>query len=195
MKIIVLHGTTLRLKRQKKSKHRIDKDHPDGINTDGPIVKAMHIITKCQQEKLAQKQISDHSQFIADEEDSFESDIEYEFEAPKPPITSMELHNLVKAASYFSLQKYWNVFNEIGLIALFLNLRIKNLKFIDDVNIRITTISTVRRLCSEEEYHQPLIEEISRDDSFAESSSLISNDLMADLYSNEELDSVSEESE
>ena len=92
------------------------------------------------------EQISDQSQFIADNEDSSESNIEYEYEAPsileqlrKPlrasqgrkkkdpkkakkniskqyndsrfknrrliesPITSVELHNLVKAASYFSL--------------------------------------------------------------------------------------------
>ncbi|CAG8824908.1 10144_t:CDS:2 [Gigaspora margarita] len=238
------------------SKHRIDKDHPDGMNTDGPIVKAMHIITKRRQEKLVQEalltikpilspytakniqsfldyiiiewemirrlsilkglkpvaqfikqaknlilfffqspkqterlnnaqekncesdklscsyatpfydattiffgsnyltfnliyptmkllikkfepsdgqtendyanllfgpreQISDQSQFIANEEDSSESDIEYEFETPKPPITSLELHNLVKATSYFSLQEYWDVSDEIRLITSF----------------------------------------------------------------------------
>ena len=59
----------------------------------------------------------------------------------------------------------------------------------------------MRRLYSEEEYCQPLIKEISRDDSFVESSSIstskptITNDLMADLYSNEESGSVNEESE
>ncbi|CAG8831872.1 31304_t:CDS:2, partial [Gigaspora margarita] len=36
------------------SKHRIDKDHPDGMNMDSSIIKAMHIITKRQQEKLVQ---------------------------------------------------------------------------------------------------------------------------------------------
>ncbi|CAG8824944.1 13316_t:CDS:2, partial [Gigaspora margarita] len=67
--------------------------------------------------------------------------------------------------------------------------QIKNLKFINDENIKITTINIVRRLCSEKEYHQLLIEEISNN-SFAESFSIsISNNLMADLYSNEELDS------
>ncbi|CAG8805734.1 10204_t:CDS:1, partial [Gigaspora margarita] len=28
------------------SKHQIDKDHPNGTNTSGLIVKAIHIITK-----------------------------------------------------------------------------------------------------------------------------------------------------
>ncbi|CAG8841219.1 13683_t:CDS:2, partial [Gigaspora margarita] len=110
------------------------------------------------------EQISDQSQFIANKEDSFESDIEYEFKTPIP--------------------------DKIGLIASFLDPQIKNLKFIDDKDIKITTINIVQRLCSEKEYCQPLIEEISKD-SFAKSSSIsVSNDLMADLYSNEEPDSI-----
>ena len=36
------------------SKHRINKDHPKGTSTDSSIVKAMRIIIKQQQEKLAQ---------------------------------------------------------------------------------------------------------------------------------------------
>ncbi|CAG8618012.1 10001_t:CDS:2, partial [Scutellospora calospora] len=36
------------------SKHRIDKDHPEGTNTNDSIIKAMHIITKQRQEKIAQ---------------------------------------------------------------------------------------------------------------------------------------------
>ncbi|CAG8686377.1 7278_t:CDS:1, partial [Scutellospora calospora] len=36
------------------SKHRIDKDHSDRMNTDSTIVKAMHIITKRRQKRLAQ---------------------------------------------------------------------------------------------------------------------------------------------
>ncbi|CAG8706342.1 3542_t:CDS:2, partial [Cetraspora pellucida] len=121
------------------------------------------------------KQISDQSQFIADTKDLSKSDIEYEYKAPKLPITSVELHNLVKATSYFSFQEYWKVLNEIGLIASFLDPQIKNLKFIND-------------------------EKISRDDNFVESSNILTkltiiNNLMTDLYSNEELGSVSEESE
>ncbi|CAG8741084.1 15586_t:CDS:1, partial [Racocetra fulgida] len=113
-----------------------------------------------------------------------------------PPVTSVKLHNLVIAASYFSLQEYWEVPDEIGLITSFLDPRIKNLKFIDYENIRITTISTVRRLCSEEEHRQPLIEEISRNDSVAEPFNVsISNNLMADLYNNEDSGTISEESE
>ncbi|CAG8763865.1 7841_t:CDS:2, partial [Dentiscutata heterogama] len=77
---------------------------------------------------------------------------------------------------------YWEVPNEVGLIASFLNPRIKNMNFIDDEDIKIITINTVRRLCFEEEHHQSLIEKILRDDEFARS-----NDLMLDLYSNEEL--------
>ncbi|CAG8798068.1 38052_t:CDS:2, partial [Gigaspora margarita] len=125
------------------------------------------------------EQISDQSQFIAYEKDSSESDIEYKFE------TLSILEQIRKPLH--------EVPDEIKLIALFLDSRIKNLKFIDNENIKITTINTVRKLCSEEEYHQPLIEEISND-SFAEFSSIsISNDLMADLYSNKEPDSISEE--
>ncbi|CAG8777818.1 17571_t:CDS:2 [Gigaspora margarita] len=154
------------------------------------------------------EQISNQSQFIANKKNSSESDIEYEFETPsileqirkplhasqgqkknqrkakkntfkqhndsrfkncrliEPLITSLELHNLVKAASYLSLQEYWEVSDKIRLI-----------------------------LCSEEEYYQPLIEEISNDN-FAKSSSIsISNNFMPDLYSNEEPDSISKESE
>ncbi|CAG8484149.1 14720_t:CDS:2 [Dentiscutata heterogama] len=70
------------------------------------------------------------------------------------------------------------------------NPRIKNMNFINDKDIKITTINTVRRLCFEEECHQPLIEEIPRDDEFARS-----NDLMLDLYSNEKLSSVTKENE
>ncbi|CAG8527108.1 14099_t:CDS:2, partial [Dentiscutata heterogama] len=147
------------------------------------------------------KQISDQSQFIADNKNSSESDIEYKYKAPKPPVTSVELHNLVKAVSYFSLQEYWEVPDEIGLIVSFLDLQIKNLKFIDDEKIKITTINIVQRLYLEKEYCQPLIKKISKDDSFVESSSIsaskpiITNDLMADLYSNEESGSVNKESE
>ncbi|CAG8761097.1 39342_t:CDS:2, partial [Gigaspora margarita] len=36
------------------SKHQIDKDHPEGTTTDGLIIKAMHIINKRRQEKIAQ---------------------------------------------------------------------------------------------------------------------------------------------
>ncbi|CAG8739980.1 13226_t:CDS:2, partial [Dentiscutata heterogama] len=138
------------------------------------------------------KQISDQKPIYCDNKDSSKLDIKYKNEKKKdhrkakkniskqcndsrfknhyliePPVTSVELHNL----------------------------------FIDDENIKITTINIVRRLYSEEEYRQPLIEEISRDNSFVESSSIlaskptITNDLMADLYSNKESGSVNEESE
>ncbi|CAG8847386.1 20330_t:CDS:2, partial [Gigaspora margarita] len=36
------------------TKHRIDKDHSEETNTNGSIVKAMHVITKRRQEKIAQ---------------------------------------------------------------------------------------------------------------------------------------------
>ncbi|CAG8673359.1 10991_t:CDS:2, partial [Racocetra persica] len=34
--------------------HRIDKDHSEGTNTNDSIIKAIHIITKRRQEKIAQ---------------------------------------------------------------------------------------------------------------------------------------------
>ncbi|CAG8664389.1 13111_t:CDS:2 [Ambispora gerdemannii] len=66
------------------------------------------------------------------------------------PVTTEGLHNLVKAASYLSLQEYW----------------------------KITTINKVRRLCIEEECCQPSIEKFSRNESFNISTSEIvtSND-------------------
>ncbi|CAG8721224.1 2493_t:CDS:2 [Dentiscutata erythropus] len=36
------------------SKHQIDKDYPEGTNTNSSIIKVMHIITKWKQEKIMQ---------------------------------------------------------------------------------------------------------------------------------------------
>ncbi|CAG8658710.1 3068_t:CDS:2 [Dentiscutata erythropus] len=36
------------------SKHRIDKDYPEKTNTNGSIIKVMHVITKWRQEKITQ---------------------------------------------------------------------------------------------------------------------------------------------
>ncbi|CAG8572079.1 45024_t:CDS:2 [Gigaspora margarita] len=82
------------------------------------------------------------------------------------PIVTEELYDLVKAASYLSLQEYWDVPEEIGLI---------------------------------EECHQPLAKEIPKNYGFAKLSSMlafnpsITNDLVLDLYYNEELDDAYEE--
>ncbi|CAG8617837.1 22514_t:CDS:2 [Cetraspora pellucida] len=46
-----------------------------------------------------------------------------------PPVTTEDLYDLVKAASYLFLQRYWETLKEIRLIALFLDPRIKHLKF------------------------------------------------------------------
>ncbi|CAG8761829.1 9607_t:CDS:2 [Dentiscutata erythropus] len=58
-------------------------------------------------------------------------------------------------------------------------------------NIKIATINIVQRLCLEKEYNQSLIEEIPRNNEFAGSS----NNLILDLYSNEELSNITEENE
>ncbi|CAG8728697.1 20374_t:CDS:2, partial [Gigaspora margarita] len=81
--------------------------------------------------------------------------------------------------------------DKVGLIASFLDPQIKNLNFIDDEDMKITTINTVQRLCLEKEHNQSLIEEILRNDEFDR----FSNNLMSDLYSNEELNSVTKENE
>ncbi|CAG8846545.1 20042_t:CDS:2, partial [Gigaspora margarita] len=73
------------------------------------------------------------------------------------PVTNEMLYDLVKAMSYFSLKKYWEVPEKIELVASFLDLRIKNLKFLDNETIKATIFNTVQTLCTEEEYHQPLI--------------------------------------
>ena len=119
----------------------------------------------------------------------------------EPPVTTEGLCDLVKAASYLSLQSYLKVPDEIGLVASFLDPRIKNLKFIGDETIKTTIINIVRRLCIEEEYCQPLVEEISRNDGYSELfgmstfEPITTNDLIAALYSNEEPDDVIEETE
>ncbi|CAG8685409.1 9887_t:CDS:1, partial [Ambispora gerdemannii] len=100
------------------------------------------------------------------------------------------LHNLDKAASYLSLQEYWKVPEDVGLITAFLDPRIKSLKFLGNTTLKITTINKVRRLCIEEEHCQPSIEEFSRNESFNISTSEIvtSNNLMAALYRDKESD-------
>ncbi|CAG8796651.1 8887_t:CDS:1, partial [Dentiscutata erythropus] len=48
----------------------------------------------------------------------------------EPPVTNGNLHELVKAVSYLSLNEYWEVPEKIGLVASFLDLQIKNMKFL-----------------------------------------------------------------
>ncbi|CAG8533333.1 8933_t:CDS:2, partial [Cetraspora pellucida] len=154
------------------------------------------------------------NQLITDNENSDESDADYD-KMPKqyndlwfkgcrsiePPVVTEELSDLVKAVCYLSLQEYWDVPKETGLIASFLDLRIKNLKFIDNENIKLITISTVRRLCIEEEHHRPLVEEIPKIYGFAKSSSIsisnptMVNDLISDLYNDKESNSTYKKTE
>ncbi|CAG8723291.1 14989_t:CDS:2 [Cetraspora pellucida] len=307
------------------SKHRIDKEHPDGTNTGSLIIKAMHVITKCYKEKLTRdlvefiiedcqplnilltltnsewqlldeliyllkpfyeattifsgsiypilnliyhimmllikkfapsdgqtdddyanllfrfrEQINDQSQLITDNKNSDESDANYnkmlviseklrqplhasrrqkkknykkvqkkQYNDPwfkghysiEPLVVTEKLSDLVKAVCYLSLQEYWDVLKETGLIALFLDPRIKNLKFIDDENIKLITISMVRRLCIEEEHRRPLVKEILKIYGFAKSSSIsisnstMVNDLISDLYDNKKSNSAYKKTE
>ncbi|CAG8708739.1 11446_t:CDS:2 [Gigaspora margarita] len=75
------------------------------------------------------------------------------------PVTNEMLYDLVKATSYFSLEEYWEV----------------------------TIFDTVRTLCAEKEYHQPLIR-LDESVSMAVHKPITTNDLIADLYSSEKLD-------
>ncbi|CAG8688058.1 2707_t:CDS:2, partial [Dentiscutata heterogama] len=77
------------------------------------------------------EQISNQSQLVIDDENSDKSDLEYELEAPiileqlwqldpqfknhrliEPPVTTVELYDMVKAASYLSLKEYWEVLDK-----------------------------------------------------------------------------------
>ncbi|CAG8840203.1 6048_t:CDS:2, partial [Gigaspora margarita] len=114
----------------------------------------------------SRKQINNNqSQLIIDEEDS---DIYKKYNDPhfknycliELPINTKGLYNLVKATSYLSLQEYWDKF------------------------------------CTEEEYHQFLAEKIPKNYRFAKLSSIlasnsaITNNLVLDLYNNEDLDNA-----
>ncbi|CAG8608867.1 37522_t:CDS:2, partial [Gigaspora margarita] len=107
--------------------------------------------------------------------------------AIEPPVTNEKLCDLVKAMSYFSLKEYWEVPEEIGLIASFLDLRIKNLKFFGNETLKARIFDTVRTLCIEEEYHQP---SVGLDESFNKPTCepVTTNGLIVALYSSEELD-------
>ncbi|CAG8659526.1 23936_t:CDS:2 [Cetraspora pellucida] len=105
----------------------------------------------------------------------------------EPPVNNERLCDLVKATSYFSLKEYWEVPERIGLVASFLDPRIKNLKFLDNEAIKATIFDTVRALCVEEKNHQPII----RPDESVNTpvrEPVTTNGLIADLYSSEELD-------
>ncbi|CAG8732267.1 2170_t:CDS:2 [Cetraspora pellucida] len=122
------------------TKHRIDKDYSEEMNTSSSIIKAIYVITKHRQENLIQCYCS-----------------------IVQPIDVNNLYNLVK---------------------------IKNLKFIDNINIKKNVINAVQRLCIEIEYHNS-IQEILKNDEFARSSSIstfkstMDNNLITDLYDNE----------
>ncbi|CAG8707961.1 11453_t:CDS:2, partial [Acaulospora morrowiae] len=73
----------------------------------------------------------------------------------KHPVTTKELNDLVKAASYLSLQQYWEVPEEVRLVASFLDPQIKNLKFIGNEIVKINIINTVQKLYIKKEYRQP----------------------------------------
>ncbi|CAG8660543.1 38165_t:CDS:2 [Gigaspora margarita] len=107
---------------------------------------------------------------------------------PVTTITAKELYDLVKATSYFSLKKYWDIPEEAALIASFLDPQIKNQKFIDN--------KTWYKDFNEEEHHQPLAKNITKNyESFnmPTYNSTIANDLVSDLYSIEELDKIDKE--
>ncbi|CAG8855038.1 17669_t:CDS:1, partial [Gigaspora margarita] len=99
----------------------------------------------------------------------------------EPPIITEELCDLVKAASYLSLQEYWEVPEEIGLVASFLDPRIKHLKFLGDDTMKATTTNRVRILCDEENYHQPSVG-LDKSPSVSTFETATNNDLIAALY-------------
>ncbi|CAG8556756.1 2163_t:CDS:2, partial [Dentiscutata heterogama] len=132
---------------------------------------------------------------LTDNEDSDELDIENEFDILivseqlrqplQPSVTSEELCDLVKAASYLSLQEYWEVPEEVGLIASFLDPRIKNLRFLNNETLKTTIINKVRILCNEEDQTSARPD---KSTSILTSEPTTNNDLIAALYSSKEPD-------
>ncbi|CAG8459692.1 5857_t:CDS:2 [Dentiscutata heterogama] len=229
------------------SKHRIDKDHPNGTNTGGsiPFYEAITIFSGSTYSTLnliystmrllikrfapsdeqteddyadllfePREQINDNqSQLITDEEDSdeFNNEMPMISEKLRQPLcvsqgqrkkqnrkkVQKDIHKKYNDPRF--KDQYWDVLEKTGLIASFLDPQIKNLKFNDDENVKRITIDTVWRLCTEEERHQPLAEKILKNHRFAKSSSMlastpaITNDLVLDLYNNEESDNAYEE--
>ncbi|CAG8829171.1 43384_t:CDS:2, partial [Gigaspora margarita] len=151
----------------------------------------------------SREHIENQSQLITDDENSDENS--NELDADYKPGTSEQLyqpsHVLVKAASYLFLKEYWEVPQEVELITSFLNPQIKNLNFIDDIDIKKNIISTVQRLCDKTEHHKPLVQKCSKNNQCIKSSSklafkpIATSDLMADLYGNEELDEIVDKAE
>ncbi|CAG8820877.1 3601_t:CDS:2, partial [Cetraspora pellucida] len=140
------------------------------------------------------EQINDQSQLINDDKSSNknsdksfdDSDTDYEPGDEKNKTTEESKKILIKVSK------------EVGLIVSFLNPQIKNLKFINDINVKENIISAVQRLCIETEYHNS-IQKILKNDKFVGSSSMLTfksttdNNLMTDLYNNEKSDKIIKE--
>ncbi|CAG8789039.1 10220_t:CDS:1, partial [Racocetra fulgida] len=75
---------------------------------------------------------------------------------------------------------------KIGLIVSFLDLQIKNLKFLNDKTIKATIINKVQALCTEEEDYQPIVEPNESFMSISEPKT--TNSLILALYNSKELD-------
>ncbi|CAG8453278.1 10151_t:CDS:2 [Cetraspora pellucida] len=71
----------------------------------------------------------------------------------------------------------------------------------NDENVKHITIDIVQRLCTKKEYYQSLTKKILKNHEFVKLSSMlasnstITNDLILELYNNEELDNAYEETE
>ncbi|CAG8840271.1 36852_t:CDS:1, partial [Racocetra persica] len=102
------------------------------------------------------------------------------------PVTNEGLCDLVKAACFLSLKEYWKVPKKIGLVASFLDPRIKSLKFLGNETIKAMTIDTVQTLCTEEDYRQPSVG-LDKPFNTPDHEPATANSLIAALYSNEEL--------
>ncbi|CAG8541352.1 20197_t:CDS:2 [Racocetra fulgida] len=88
---------------------------------------------------------------------------------------------------YLSLQEYWETPEEIGLVASFLDPRIKYLKFLGDESIKKTITNRVRTLCNEEKYYQPSVE-LDKSPIMSTLEPATTNNLIVALYSSEEPD-------
>ncbi|CAG8558367.1 15817_t:CDS:2 [Dentiscutata heterogama] len=158
MTIVVSHQIILMLRQQKKallmivkfSKYQIDKDHPEEANSNGSIIKAMHVINDYAEllfEPIDPSQPTNNE--YPDEldiEDKFDTQIiseQLRCQLIEFSITTKNLCDLVKATSYLSLQEYWKTPEEIGLVASFLDPRIKHLKFLIELD-KSSTMSTLK---------------------------------------------------
>ncbi|CAG8506939.1 6154_t:CDS:2 [Cetraspora pellucida] len=186
------------------SKHRIDKDHLKETTTDRLIIKAMHIINKWRQEKIAQLLvefiIKDCQPLHILHNQAFHQLLNYmemRFHIPyienefDTLVTSEQLQQLLQT-SQGRFKDHWLIelpvtTEELCDLVKAANPRIKNLKFLNNETIKTTMINRMQIFCDERNNHLPSVgpDKLSSLPTYEPTTN---NDLIAALYNSEEPD-------